>query len=228
MNRITFFVCIYIIFLSPLAFSKKKLSEPAAPVPVVEVGPQLLTRTVAQVGNHVITSREVQIVGVLEDLLYEPEEAKSAQNLDFNLTPSRVSALILEWMLFFEAESFSVGNPSEELLGQQAKKVEQRLGANTKWLKLEVSKAELETVLKRKATAKNIMKVKTEFSGISVTDADAQEFFDKNKAKFGNVTFQTFKDNIKSYLLQQAMQERMKDWIEVLKRKYRVRVMESN
>ncbi|MNY60610.1 hypothetical protein D3C86_1971860 [compost metagenome] len=56
-----------------------------------------------------------------------------------------------------------------------------------------------------------------------ITDQEAQAYYDKNRIKFGSMPFSNFKENIKTFLAQQQLEERLRSWFEVIKRKYKVR-----
>ena len=62
------------------------------------IGGEILIATVAQVKNHVITSREVQIHYLLDKSLGTPKEFFRDQN--------PVEQNIREWLLFYEARAF--------------------------------------------------------------------------------------------------------------------------
>jgi hypothetical protein len=211
--------------VSGLAFvtSSYATANPSSAAPAVQSSVEVITKSMAHVGGHVITSREVAI----SRLVQEGMESGLVGKKTVEEQSKDVNATLTEWVLFLEAESFAVGKPTDVMIKAEAQKVLQSVGTKSDWKKLEVSSAELRETINRKLTAQNLLRFKTEFSGVKVTDDEAKLYFEKNRAKFGNVPFATFQDSIKNYLTQQNMEDKMKDWFTVLKRKYKVRVMES-
>ena len=58
-----------------------------------------------------------------------------------------------------------------------------------------------------------------------VTEHDVKNYYEKNRLKFGNTPLVQVKPQIKDFLSQELLQERLKDWFEILKRKYRVKLL---
>jgi foldase protein PrsA len=54
-------------------------------------------------------------------------------------------------------------------------------------------------------------------NGVTVSDDDAQTYYNQNKAQFGNQTFDQSKDQIKTQLLQQKQTEAVQTWISGLR-----------
>jgi hypothetical protein len=187
---------------------------------------QLLSRVVGSAGENTITSREVQINAAVEQILYfrsqKPGEVKllDPNSKEFS---NEVVNVLLEWIVYLEAKSFSHSTVTraEE---QKAIGIVQETAARLPfWRSLEVSGDELETMIERKLTAKKFLSFKNDSSLVPVTDAEALSYFKKNRLKFGNMPFDAFRENIKIYLIKQQVDRRLKDWFEVLQRKYRVR-----
>lgn len=186
---------------------------------------RVVTKVVGEAKDHFITSREVQINEAVENVLAAKGESKSLQiaEIGHENFPSKVQDVLTEWIVFFEAQSFSADSVSKSAVEDAAQKVEKATAGSTGWRRLEVSKSELDEVLKRKLSAKSFIRLKTESSLMPVTDSEAQAYFKKNRLKFGNLPFSSFKDSIKAHLRQQQMDRRMKDWLEILHKKYKVR-----
>ena len=56
-----------------------------------------------------------------------------------------------------------------------------------------------------------------------LSDQDLKTYFEKNRLKFGSVSFEQVKDSIRNFMNSQEKEERLKTWIDVLKKKYKVR-----
>ena len=209
----------------------------------------VLSQTVGAVGDEIVSSRDVQIQSVLEKNLFPAKQTKTNSALGVeksdkkNQKPKKsstslntdeahlkepqfqaeLSSSLLELVIQKEAESFRVAQPSEEELKESLQKAEKALVGSSLWTQLDVSEKELSAVLKRKLTAKKFIKIKTDLMSALVTDQDALNYYEKNRFKFGQLPFSNFKENIKTYLAQQQMEERLKTLFEVIKRKYKVR-----
>lgn len=195
------------------------LSVPALAAVVV------VNESVGQAGSHILTSREVQIASVIEHILYPgKEETKLYElKLDDPRFSNEVTALLLETIVSLEADSFNVGKISDDEMKQALEKVDRATKGKSYWSGLDVSVAEEKKRIAQKVLAKNFIKFKTESLNGIVTDSDAQAYYEKNKSKFGSVPFSQVKENIRTFLSQQQLQERLRSWFEVIKRKYKAR-----
>lgn len=190
---------------------------------------EVISEAVAQAGTHVVTSREAQISFALDQAL--ATQLKKISEADkkawwtepkAETFPKALAQVLLELVVQMEAENFSVGQVSPEDMQAYEKHALEHLKNWKPWQGLEVSQLELQQMLMRKMRAKNFLKFKTESSGVQISDDEARRYYEKNRVKFGNQPFLQFKDGIKQVLAQEQLQERLKDWFEILKRKYRV------
>jgi hypothetical protein len=195
---------------------------------------QIVSEAVAQAGSSIVTSREVIVSFILDQALATPfKKNGKPERKNWLLTyPSEafskhLAQILLEIVVQLEAENFSIGQVSQLDVLQSEKHVEELVKGWTVWKDLEVSAAEVEIALGRKLRAKNFLKFKLESAGVQISDEEAKVFYEKNRVKFGNLPFSQFKDSIKEVLAQNQLQEKLKDWIDILKRKYRVRYLGS-
>ncbi|KHD87781.1 MAG: hypothetical protein OM95_12255 [Bdellovibrio sp. ArHS] len=190
----------------------------------------VVTETVGQAADHVVTSREVQISMVIENILYPPKTPLKGL---YEVRPGQaefrnaVTSVLLESVLALEAENFNVASISESEISAAISKVEKAVAGKTYWSQLEVSSVLLKKLVTRKLTAKSFLAFKTSSMSGIITDQEAQAYYEKNRVKFGSHPFSSFKDNIKSFLAQQQLEERIRSWFEVIKRKYKVRTFHS-
>lgn len=187
--------------------------------------PSVISQSVGQVGEQVVTSREVLISAAIERVLF-PQKEKSLP-LELKLEDpemlKEVTAVLLEVAVHREAESFSVARISEEQIQEALRKVERSLGGKSAWQNLEVSPAELKKLVAQKLMAKAFIQFKTHSMAGVVSDSEALVYYEKNRLKFGELPFSSFKENIKTFLGQQQLEERTRAWFEIIKRKYKVR-----
>lgn len=186
----------------------------------------IISETVGQVADHVVTSREVQISSVIESVLF-PGKDKTVQITELNPGHPEFRAaltnVLLETVVSLEAENFNVTTLTEADLAAAVAKIERAVAGKKAWTKLEVSEAELRKFTQRKISSKDFLKFKTNSMSGIITDQEALAYYEKNRVKFGGTSFESFKDNIKSFLAQQQLEEGLRSWFEVIKRKYKVR-----
>lgn len=193
------------------------------------VARSLVSETVGRAGDYVITSREVKISTFLERVLFsaKPEAMPDAQVealfKDEVLLQGAITSVLLEVVVALEAESFAVSAVPGRDIQDAVLKAQTIFAGKAYWGQLEVSDAELVSSIKRKFTAKSFLKFKTSSMNSIITDQEAEAYYEKNKIKFGAVPFSSFKDNIKSFLGQQQLEDRLRSWFEVIKRKHKVR-----
>jgi hypothetical protein len=185
----------------------------------------LISESVGQAGEYVITSREVQISSAIEDVLFSEKPVTGIIEVRPEQPAYRnaVANVLLEVVVALEAENFNVGTVPADDLSKALAKVEKNLSAKPYWTRLEVTSAELQKFTKRKLVAKSFLKFKSNSMVGIITDQEAQSYYDKNRIKFGSMPFSNFKENIKTFLAQQQLEERLRSWFEVIKRKYKVR-----
>ena len=185
----------------------------------------VVNESVGQAGSHILTSREVQIASVIEHILYPNKNETKLYEMkpEDGRFPNEVTALLLETIVSLEADSFNVGKISDDELKIAVEKVDKAAKGKTYWDNLDPSSAEIKKRIAQKVLAKNFIKFKTESLNGIITDSDAQVYYEKNKSKFGSVPFLQVKENIRTFLSQQQLQERLRTWFEVIKRKYKAR-----
>lgn len=192
----------------------------------------IVTETVGQVSDYVVTSREVQIAMVIENVLFPPQ--KSLVKGLYEIRPGHpdfrnaVTTVLLEVVVALEAENFNVATVSQDEIKNAMAKVEKAVAGRAYWAALEVSPEEVQKMTSRKLIAKSFWKFKSSSMTGIVSDQEAQSYFEKNRAKFGAMSFETFKENIKTFLAQQQLEDRIRAWFEVIKRKYKVRNFVTN
>ncbi len=185
----------------------------------------LISTGVGSVRGQIITSREVQIQNLLDGALYEKNHKEKLKllALDSKAFATEVQDTLLESVVALEAQNFNVMTVTPEELKSNEKKATQVLKASSAWKELQVSPKELEFSLRRKIQAKKFIQFRAQSSVIPVTDVEAQKYFNENRLKFGNLPFENFKENIKSFLSRAQVDRRLKDWYDVLMNKYQVK-----
>lgn len=193
---------------------------------------EIITSAVGQVSDHVVTSREVLMSNIYERWRIASQSVDAAgkqprpdwrPSLSSDVFRQATSSLLLEHTVAKEAESFSVAQVERDAIRKNTKDFLAAVAGFSEWKKLEASEGETEKMIERKMRAQSFLKFKTESAGVIVTEEDAKAYYEKNRMKFGNMPFSQFKDSIKEVLTKQILEDRLKEWFEVLRRKYRVR-----
>ena len=208
---------------------KQPQAETQAPqAPLKPVAPQIkiVTRAVAEVADHIVTSREVRIGDAIEQALTgKPPGADGFRiltGLEKNF-PGEVSATLDEWIVYLEAKSLSSLPPTRVDLTSAIKGVQEFWTGKPAWKELEVSPEELHDTVERKLISKDFERLKSDPELSPVSDDDALSYFRKNRLRFGNLPFSTFKDSIRTFLIKSQTDRRLAEWRDVLRRKYRAR-----
>ncbi len=188
----------------------------------------IVNRGVGQVGDHFLTSREVQISQAIESVVFQNQRVElDISSAQFSQS---VTATLIEWVVSNEAENFSIAEVNLDDLQNKMNEFDKQVGLNggwKYWKSLDVKPDEVKMTLQRKLRSKNFLQFKTQSSGVAVTDSEARDYFNRNRLKFGNLPFESFRENIKTFLAKQILEERIRDWFESLKAKYRVRNFEA-
>lgn len=189
---------------------------------------ELISTAAGRAGDVVVTSREVVIGHLVESALYA--EGKPPATIKLNEVRSRefireTTAALIEVAVDLESKIFQGTKffTTKELIAAQSHLALKRLKYNKDWKRLEVSSKEVEQIVGRKLRSKEFIKFKISSSTIPISDKEAEGYFKANPSKFENLAFESFKDNIKGFLTKQQLDHRMKDWLELLQRKYHVR-----
>lgn len=208
------------------------LSQNSVAAPALAPQVPIVSQAQAEIGEHVITSREVQISWVVEQALFATKSDKLDRRhwlvqIGDNNFNTQLQQVMTETLVRQEAESFSVAQVGSDLVKKDLEHILALVETWAEWKKWEVTDSELEAILLRRRIAKQFLKFKNESSGVVVRDEEAKEYFEKNRYKFGSAPFAQFKDTIKEVLAQKQLEEKLKDWFEILQRKYKVRRLKA-
>jgi hypothetical protein len=183
----------------------------------------LVSKIVGKVGDYYLTSREVVASRLLEKELFPEQKVTVVESGEDPAFVMQVTAVILEKVVSLEAESFSVAAVSEEDEKEFIIRAKRMLAGQKAWQKLDMSAIELQDLVARKLRSKKFLKYKTESSSLTVTDFEVKEYYEKSRYKFGSIPFESFKENIRQFLIQKQTEDRLREWFEVLRKKYQVR-----
>lgn len=188
---------------------------------------KLISRVVGVAGKHYLTSREVQINTMLEHVMFESKVSNAV--LSDSLNPenkefaNHVNAVLLEIIVNFEAEQFALSEIKSENILTTKKGIEKKLKGLKAWAEAKVASGELEKALRQKLMAKQFIRFKVDSSFVPVTDQEAEDYFRKNPKQFTNMDFKQKKEEIKTLMGRQRVDQRLQEWFGILQKKYGVR-----
>lgn len=180
----------------------------------------VLTRTVGAVEEEVFTSRQVLLSSLVERISAGKEPSPAAEP---EANARDLAALLLEAAVAREAENFSVEAVNVVHRDALAARVRTFLNSAPAWKKLELSDEEIKKTATRKLAARSLIRLRSETLKGTVSDAEAQSYFDKNRTKFGQLPFSSFKESIKKFLAEQQLEERLRSWFDIVRRKHKAR-----
>lgn len=196
---------------------------------------EVVTRSCAVVGNKVVTSREVKISFMLDRVAglvhLKPSKIPKIGWTVEDRSESfkkQLNQRLLDVTVSEEADNFAVVQILEAKVAEKAKKYLEILKTIPAWQQLEVQNEELYSLIRTKLKAEAFLRFKAESATQIISEEDSQKYFEKNRVKFSGVTYEQVRESIKEYLRQQQIQEKLKDWFEVLKRKYKVKNLDAN
>lgn len=186
-----------------------------------------VTRVVGEVGEHrVVTSREVRLNDAIEQVMAEkagePGQTQILTGFDKTFA-THVAQVLDEWVVYLEANSLSNQFAAKSEVARWYGVVQEKLGSLPAWKAMEPAEKEVRDIIERKLIAKDFQRLKSDPSLAPISDEEALSYYKKNRLRFGSLPFSSFKDNIKSFLVKQQTERRLKEWHEVLWRKYKVR-----
>lgn len=209
--------------LLALLLSTSISAQPPPKSPPAKSAGAVFSRTIGSVGESVFTSREAALSGLLDRLLAKDKDPNGPSAIDTPAGKREQSELLLEEAVAREAASFGVAAPSAEDLTELVQKIEKHILGRADWKKLGYDAKEIHAIAERKLTAKNLIRIRSESMKGRISDAEAQAYFEKNRVKFGTLPFASFKANIKTFLAQEQLEDRLRSWFDILRRKYNVR-----
>lgn len=186
----------------------------------------LFVKLVGAVDKRPLTSREVQANYFIDRLFYKDSKPSQVDigTEEFN---SAVNRLIVEIIVFEEAVNFGVATVSEQEVQADLKRIkgliQSKPALRGKWQEFGYTDPQLKEMIDRKLRANKFIKYKSNSSYVQVSDDEAQEYFNRNRIKFGSVDFDSFRPNIKRFLAKKNAEDRLRDWFEVLRKKYKVK-----
>lgn len=195
-----------------------------------------VNQSLAQVGTLIVTKRDVQILYAMTqiDLNKDNDDSKlkskkPIKKINLFLPETELTEFltqaVLDSMVAQESDSFVSKEVSalEVKVNALAVHYEPLLAQDALMGPLKIEYKEIHDLVLRKLKAQSFLKFKTESLVVLVSDEEIKQYFQKNRVKFGSAPLEAVKENIRQYLVTQQIQDKLKEWFEILKRKYKVK-----
>lgn len=185
---------------------------------------KLLNQWVGRVGEEMITLRDIQLSELVGSVLFPAPESTKPQALQLSAAQQEqgLAKVLLEWAVYKEAQAIALAVVSKEEVLELTAKVNSKLAPLPQWRRLEVEGGELHAIVLRKVRASRFIEFKTQAAQVPITDLEALDYFEKNRSKFGTLPFERFRAQIKIFLSREQAEKRLKDWFQVIRKKYQV------
>jgi len=185
--------------------------------------------TLASIGkSEVVTTRAVHIDALTESLLYKQPALKNVlkSKMDSKTLKSELNRYLIERIIYMESQSFNQVSLSDKEVSAALAQIKSAVRKNKEllelWGFLTLTDDETKVFLKQKLTAKKFIEFKNKSSEILATDAEAFSYYQNNKIKFKGIPFAELKENIKKEISRDQAEQRLEDWIDILKKKFEV------
>ncbi len=199
-----YFVAVLILFLFPQAHAQS-------------------SQVVAKIANEIVTSRKVLADSTIENNWTKPTSTKNmaVDSDEFNMELNRY---LMERVVFLESKSFSLISVTDAEIKEKQKAVVSRIQSSSQnlWQRLEVTNSELSELIKQKIASQKFIEFKSKASYVPVTEAEAFNHYQNNKADYGAKEYKDIKESIKRSLAKAQAEQRLLDWYDILKKKYDV------
>ncbi len=190
--------------------------------------PHLVMKLVAEVNQKVLSSRDVEVHYLVTKIL-EGQVSKLPLAMDSDDFRLSLDQLIVESMVYSEAVDFGIAKITDEEMETAFKNVKQKIGETAalkaRWIVLDYSDAKLRDKIQRRLRSGKLLKYKADSNNQQVTDDEAKDYFEKNKQRFGNIDFENYKPTIKKFIAKKTADDRLREWFDVLKKKYKVKTL---
>ncbi|MEC9283960.1 MAG: hypothetical protein VX642_14700 [Bdellovibrionota bacterium] len=190
----------------------------------------LSNRSMASLGKEYVSKRDVQIHSILQRMMYQYKSA----NLDFDSVEQdeylnrELGNYILERVIFLEAKSFGLAKVDETLVKREGSKVLARIlksEFSKMWKSLGVETDEYDIFVEQKLRSRKFISIKKEAAQVLVTDREIDQYMEQNKMEKELFSQEKLRSRVKQYLGNKQGEKQLREWFELLRNKYQVRVL---
>jgi hypothetical protein len=191
---------------------------------------QMLLKVVGGIEDKVLTTRDVTASSIIDHLLYN-EDVNAPLRYGTEEFAGQLNRLLIEWMVRDEADVFGVAKVTDNEVDETFQSIKTKLKnhpiVKARWAELGLSENQLRDIIARKLRANRFIKYKSNSSYVQVSDDEARDYYNANKMKFGTTDFESFKTSIKKYLGKKNAEDRLRDWLDILRKKHKVKNLVS-
>jgi hypothetical protein len=180
----------------------------------------ILTQTVGTSAFQIVTSREVKATELMGQALEKETKIKEPS---IEISKDSVWRTLFEIAIYRESQNLSAVKPNAADTDALVSTIKNYLQKNPEWKKLDVTDAELKGWVERKKVASEYLKLKSASLTAIVTDQEIQDYYEKNRVKFGSTPLAEQKNNIRYFLQKESQQQRIQEWLTALKTKYQIK-----
>ncbi len=180
----------------------------------LQASSKVLISTVAQVKNHVITSREVEINKTISRYLGNHLEGLSRED--------DTEYVIKIWLLYLEASGFYTTPLPPTQIQARLSDLEKKVNQSKAWKELQVTEQELKEIMTRRLEAERIYLFKRKASVLPVSPSEIDGEFRQNRVRYEGKTLDEVREEIRQMKTMDNLSQRMQQWFVVLESKYKV------
>ena len=189
----------------------------------------LSNRSMAALGKEFVSKRDVQIHSILQKMMYQYK----SENLDFESVKQdeflnrELGNYILERVIFLEAKSFGLATVEASLVKREGSKVLGRIlksNFSKFWKELGVETDEYDVFVEQKLRSRKFISIKKEAAQVLVTDREIDQYMQQNKMEEELISQEKLRSRVKQYLGNKQGEKQLREWFELLRNKYQVRV----
>ena len=186
-----------------------------------------LNATLGQVGERIVSTRDVEVHHMIVHALYHYKS--KPKDLPFNKQDLQreVSSFMLEEMVYQEAKSFGLAKVSSKEIKRSSTKVLARIlksPLSSYWKKWGIETDELDLFVERNIRARRLISIKRKSAEVLVSDTEIDNYLKANAIKEEERNKKNYRDTVRSFLGRRQGEERLRQWFQVLKSKYEVKV----
>lgn len=187
-----------------------------------------VTRAVGEVGSHIVTSREVRAYEAVQVVIQETPSDEPAGSLALSQVadpgfPAAITRVLDEWTVVLSVRDLGVAQPDSAEVDRLVKATQSKWKGVPDFIELELTNGELRAIVERQLLAQSVLRLKSDETLVTISDAEALQHFRKNRVSYGDRTFEEMRDNIKARLAKVQTERRLIEWRQSLRRRYKVR-----
>ena len=182
-------------------------------------------------GNVVVTTRQVELSNIIEH--WRVSKSAPSPEISGEWAPAlrspgfqeALGQLVTDLMLEAEAPSES-RKISQEAFAIEQDKLMRDLKNWEPWQAMAFTSSEVELAMKRSWVAADYLAKLFAQKNLSVSESEIKIFYEDRKTQFEKADFESYSEGIARLLRRRLAEVKIKEWIETMKLKYKVRLLD--